>query len=186
MLAGMTMRPAAISSRIWGAVRWGSRRATRVISGVMMPSRADSSWVMGVKGTGVVTCVVTPRALVKVCVVLPGLGFRVSGFGWRQEVAVHHHHAADPERDDLAGGGEDGGGVEGREQAGGLRGLRGVGPAERGEGPEGAGEPGVEDVGVLDEAIRFPVKLSRKIFFLKANEDVVLWRLSCRGWMMNF
>ena len=66
MLAGMMRRPAAISSRICVAVRWGSRSATRCISGVMMPRRADSIWVIGVKPSVVITRRVAPRASVKV------------------------------------------------------------------------------------------------------------------------
>ena len=42
-LAGITMRPAATSSRTCSALRWSSRSATRTISGVMLPSRACSS-----------------------------------------------------------------------------------------------------------------------------------------------
>jgi hypothetical protein len=44
MLAGMIMRPAAISSRTCSGLRCGSRSATRFISGVM-PCRANSSCV---------------------------------------------------------------------------------------------------------------------------------------------
>ena len=51
-LAGITMRPAATSSRTCSAVRWGSRSATRRISGVIAPSRACSSWVTGSKPAG--------------------------------------------------------------------------------------------------------------------------------------
>ena len=50
--AGITMRPAAISSRTCIAVRCGSRSATRFISGVMMPMRALSSCVIAVKDFG--------------------------------------------------------------------------------------------------------------------------------------
>ena len=61
--AGMTIRPAAISSRTSVAVRCGSRSATRVISGVMMPRRALSSCVIGVKDLGWMTRRHCPRAL---------------------------------------------------------------------------------------------------------------------------
>ena len=56
-------------------------------------------------------------------------------------------HAGHPEGDDVAGGGEDAGRVELR-QLGGF-----LGPAQGRVGPEGGGEPGVEDVGVLREAV---------------------------------
>ena len=46
------MRPAATSSRISAGVRCGSRSATRFISGVTIPSRACSSWVIGSKPSG--------------------------------------------------------------------------------------------------------------------------------------
>ncbi len=46
------MRPAATSSRTISAVRWGSRSATRSISGVTLPSRACSSCVIGTKPSG--------------------------------------------------------------------------------------------------------------------------------------
>ncbi len=61
------------------------------------------------------------------------------------EFAAQHHHAGDPEEEDVEAGDEQGGGVVAG-QVGGL-----VGPAEGGEGPEAAGEPGVENVGVLLE-----------------------------------
>ncbi len=92
--------------------------------------------------------------------------------GWRHEIAIHHHHAADPEGDDLACRGEDAGGVERFEEALGLRGLSGIGPAEGGEGPEGGAEPGVEDVGVLDEAIGFE-KLDHFMVRVASNADIV-------------
>ena len=66
-----------------------------------------------------------------------------------QVVEAHHHHAGDPQGDDLAGRHEHVGGVERRHVA------RRVGPAERGERPEGRREPRVEDIRVLDEAGRF-------------------------------
>ena len=52
LFAGITMRPAATSSRTISGVRWGSRCATRSISGVTVPSRACSSWVTGTKPSG--------------------------------------------------------------------------------------------------------------------------------------
>ena len=51
-LAGITIRPAATSSRTCSAVRCGSRSATRFISGVTRPRRACSSWVTGWKPEG--------------------------------------------------------------------------------------------------------------------------------------
>jgi hypothetical protein len=87
-----------------------------------------------------------------------GAGLLQAGFRVGEEVAVEHHHAGDPQRDDLAGGGQDRGGVEGIEELGEVldagvagRGF-GVGPAHGGQGPERAGEPGVEDVGILHSA----------------------------------
>ena len=62
MLAGMTIRPAAISSRTCSGIRCGSRSATRCIASVIVPSRAYSSWVTGVKpvgGTATIGC--SPR-----------------------------------------------------------------------------------------------------------------------------
>jgi hypothetical protein len=44
-LAGITMRPAATSSRTCSGLRCGSRSATRFISGVITPCRANSSCV---------------------------------------------------------------------------------------------------------------------------------------------
>jgi hypothetical protein len=61
--AGITMRPAAISSRTSVTVRCGSRSATRFISGVMTPRRALSSCVIGVKDFGWMTRRHWPRAL---------------------------------------------------------------------------------------------------------------------------
>jgi hypothetical protein len=55
---------------------------------------------------------------------------------------LHHHHPGDPEEDDVEAGDEDGGGEVFPERLGLL------GPAERADGPEAGGEPGVEDVGV--------------------------------------
>ncbi len=55
---------------------------------------------------------------------------------------LHHHHPGDPEEDDVEAGDED----VGREVFLQLLGL--LGPAERADGPEAGGEPGVEDVGV--------------------------------------
>jgi hypothetical protein len=52
LFAGITIRPAAISSRISSADRWGSRSATRRISGVIWPRRANSSCVIGSKPGG--------------------------------------------------------------------------------------------------------------------------------------
>ena len=54
LFAGITMRPAAISSRTCSAVRCGSRSATRRISRVIAPSRANSSCVEGSKPAGAV------------------------------------------------------------------------------------------------------------------------------------
>ena len=59
-------------------------------------------------------------------------------------VQAHHDHAGDPQRDDLAGGDEHVRRVKGLE----VRRL--LGPAQRGERPEGAGEPGVEDIRVAE------------------------------------
>ncbi len=68
-------------------------------------------------------------------------------------VEAEHDHACDPEGEDVARGGEDGGGVEvGEELVIGLFGGAGGGPAHGGDWPEGGGEPGVEDVGVLFHA----------------------------------
>ena len=50
--AGITMRPAATSSRTPSGVRCGSRSATRRISGVTRPKRACSSCVTGAKLAG--------------------------------------------------------------------------------------------------------------------------------------
>ena len=61
--AGITMRPAAISSRTCVAVRCGSRSATRFISGVMTPRRALSSCVIGANDFGWMTRRHWPRAL---------------------------------------------------------------------------------------------------------------------------
>jgi hypothetical protein len=55
---------------------------------------------------------------------------------------LHHHHPGDPEEDDVEAGDEDGG----REVFPERLGL--LGPAQRADGPEAGGEPGVEDVGV--------------------------------------
>ena len=52
LFAGITMRPAATSSRTCSAVRCGSRPATRCICGVIVPRRACSSWVEAVKPSG--------------------------------------------------------------------------------------------------------------------------------------
>ena len=52
LFAGITMRPAATSSRTISGVRWGSRWATRSISGVIAPSRACSSCVTGTVPSG--------------------------------------------------------------------------------------------------------------------------------------
>ena len=52
LFAGITMRPAATSSRTISGVRCGSRSATRSISGVTVPSRACSSCVIGTKPSG--------------------------------------------------------------------------------------------------------------------------------------
>ncbi len=60
-----------------------------------------------------------------------------------RELEPHHHHAGDPEEDDLARRRQEVGRIEGAQ----LR--RVVGPAERREGPQRRGEPGVEDVLVL-------------------------------------
>ena len=59
------------------------------------------------------------------------------------EFEPHHLHPGNPEEDDVKTGDQDRGGIKGFQ----LRGL--VRPAERGERPEGGGEPGVEDIGVL-------------------------------------
>ncbi len=58
------------------------------------------------------------------------------------EVDAHHHHPGDPEEDDVKAGDEHVGLVIAGEFRRFLR------PAEGGEGPEGGGEPCVEDVGV--------------------------------------
>ena len=61
-------------------------------------------------------------------------------------VEAGHDHAGDPEGDDVAAGGQNAGGVIAFEVGG------GVGPSKGAMGPEGAlGEPGVQNVGVLDE-----------------------------------
>ena len=52
LLAGIIIRPEATSSRICSAVRCGSRSATRSISGVIVPQRANSSCVTGRKSDG--------------------------------------------------------------------------------------------------------------------------------------
>ena len=64
-----------------------------------------------------------------------------------RELEAEHDHPRDPEEDDVAARGEHVGRVE-RAQ---LR--RVLGPAERRERPQARGEPGVEDVGVLDPAV---------------------------------
>ena len=64
------------------------------------------------------------------------------------EVEPHHQHARDPEEDDVEAGDEHAGRIEPLH----LLGL--VGPAERGERPQGGGEPGVEDVGVAPDRHR--------------------------------
>ena len=57
------------------------------------------------------------------------------------------HHPGDPERDDIAARQQNAGGIPFRQISSLLR------PAERAVRPECRGEPGVEDVGVLDEAV---------------------------------
>ena len=52
MLAGMIIRPAATSSRTCSAVRCGSRAATDIICGVIVPTRACSNCVIGSNSTG--------------------------------------------------------------------------------------------------------------------------------------
>ena len=64
------------------------------------------------------------------------------------EVKPHHHHPGHPEKEDVEGGDQDGRGVKELE----LRGLGG--PAQGGEGPQGRREPGVQDVGFLDQVDR--------------------------------
>ncbi len=76
----------------------------------------------------------------------------VQGDGVERRGAVHrveaeHHHPGDPEEEDVVAGDQDGVRVELRERLGLL------GPAERGEGPQTGGEPGVQDVGVLVPAL---------------------------------
>src|SRR5256886_4127344 len=61
------------------------------------------------------------------------------------EAEAHHHHAGHPEEDDVEASDEHAGGVVPREVPRALR------PAERRKGPERRAEPGVEDVGLLDE-----------------------------------
>ncbi len=63
------------------------------------------------------------------------------------ELEAHHDHACDPEEDDVATGAEHVGGIEGVK----LRRL--LGPAERRERPQRAGEPGIEHVGVALPAV---------------------------------
>ena len=53
-LAGITMRPAATSSRTCSGLRCGSRSATRCICGVTTPMRAFSSCVIALKPAGCV------------------------------------------------------------------------------------------------------------------------------------
>ena len=62
MLAGMTMRPAATSSRICSGERCGSRSATRRISGVTWPRRAYSNCVAGSKPLAYRTSIIDPSA----------------------------------------------------------------------------------------------------------------------------
>ncbi len=89
-------------------------------------------------------------------------------------VEPEHHHAGNPQREDVACGGEDGGGVEvGEELVFGCGGGAGVGPAHGGDGPECGGEPGVEDVGVLDETHRLKHVLILWIGFAKAYVKLV-------------
>ena len=58
-------------------------------------------------------------------------------------VQAGDHHPGDPERDDVARRDERAGGIE-------LFQLRRfIWPAHRGDGPEGGGKPGIEDVGFL-------------------------------------
>ena len=72
-----------------------------------------------------------------------------------QEVSIEHHHATDPKGDDVAAGYEHGRWVELlKESAGGLV-LIWLGPAHRVQRPQGAGEPGVQDILVSNEAFRF-------------------------------
>jgi len=61
------------------------------------------------------------------------------------EVQPHHHHPGHPEEEDVEAGDQDRGGVEGGQ----LRGF--VRPAQGGEGPEGRGEPGVQNIGLLGQ-----------------------------------
>ncbi len=70
MFAGITIRPAATSSRTTSAPRpgnnaskCGSRSATRRICGVTMPSRANSSCVTGLNPRGWTTTRNSPRAV---------------------------------------------------------------------------------------------------------------------------
>ena len=62
------------------------------------------------------------------------------------EVQPHHHHPRHPEEEDVEAGDQDRGRVEGRQFPGPLR------PAQGRKGPQGRGEPGVEDVVLLLQA----------------------------------
>ncbi|KAF5036847.1 hypothetical protein DSECCO2_570890 [anaerobic digester metagenome] len=61
------------------------------------------------------------------------------------ELQAHHHHAGHPEKEDVEARDQERGRVEGRKL------MRLLGPAHGREGPQGRGEPGVEDVLVLGQ-----------------------------------
>ena len=74
-----------------------------------------------------------------------------------REVKRAHDHACDPERDDVAGGDQDLGGMVLGKLGGVIR------PALRGEGPQLAGEPGVQNVLVLVHVVATAVGTGARI-----------------------
>ena len=62
------------------------------------------------------------------------------------EMQPHHHHPGHPEKEDVEAG------HQGRCRVEGLQQLGLLGPAHGGKGPQGRAEPGVEHVGVPDDA----------------------------------
>jgi hypothetical protein len=75
-----------------------------------------------------------------------------------REGAGHHRHPGHPEKDDVEARHQHAGGIPALQIGGAL-----LGPAQGGEGPEAAGEPGVEGVGVLLEHHRMGVHTPSKL-----------------------
>lgn len=61
------------------------------------------------------------------------------------QLEAHHDHSGDPEKENIEAGYENRSGIENLEVSGLFR------PAQRGKGPQGGREPGIEDIGVPNE-----------------------------------